>query len=184
MSGTGRIEIKNELRGVSGWLMFAVLYLFLTGLGNVYLAFVSLNSSDPSPLALPFPYMAAKAIAAMGFAVFGWYCAIRLASEKPNAPKVTIAYYGILLGVTSFFALVSYSTIRSLAAEAGFDSFVYETRTIPIMFQLIGVGAECIIWMMYFSKSKRVKNTYSLNNVEAQSSRAELAAAPSLTGDK
>ncbi len=122
---------KEKLKGIGGWLILPIIGLFLSIFFILY-DLLSTNSQYQFNA-----YIGILSSIDVGLLIFTVTCLILIFNKKKSAPKFVIAFYitNIILQGTVAFLINDYSGV---------------TRTVI-------AGA---IWIPYFIKSERVKNTF------------------------
>ena len=144
---------KKEVKGVAGWLGFFVFTLAIAVPLNLMVGISDVFSviNDPELTLDVILFVAAMdALLFAGIIFFAIYSIVLLVRQKPNAVAVAKMYL-IILFVSNLFSVVM-STITG--ESAGSD--VLDMTSGVIIRSLF----YSLIWFLYLSLSKRVKNTY------------------------
>lgn len=146
---------KKEAKGVGGWLSFFIFTLFISVILNVISGIEDVSSviSDPELLFSTklwlVPLDALLFIGLIGFTIYTIFSLIKL---KPNAVSLAKLLL-ILTFVTNLLLVIFTSVSGEQIPESGFiDS--------TLIFRSLFFG---VIWFLYLTYSKRVKNTYPIS---------------------
>ncbi|MBD3342378.1 MAG: DUF2569 family protein [Candidatus Lokiarchaeota archaeon] len=139
--------VDPELRGIGGWLVLPAIGLIvmpIVGFGALIMSF----SLFPEVVAAGYGDMyAMELVANAGLLVFAIYAATWFFKKKSNAPSVIIRFLWFSIGLSILLLIIE------ILAKA--DEFAAETAL-----QLFRDIIAAVIWIPYFSVSKRVKATF------------------------
>ncbi len=145
-------------KGIKGWLILPVIGLFLTPLLQIFYlgsTFILINSPEWEDVTTPgregYHFLFKPSIyIELGFNIlfvlFCIYLIVLLFQKKKLFPKVIITYYIItILGDLIVTSLVNQ---------------INESFSVPDVSISIPAFISSIVWIIYFKRSKRVKNTF------------------------
>ena len=141
--------MRGEARGMGGWLLFFTITLTVRPLLMLVttLATLGLMSEASSTLALGL-----VAIVTLAVAAYTAWMAYVFWTLKPNAVRSLRAYFGVLLAYCLFAALVRLIPhYPSSEISALLDGLARSA---------IGGLVYVAVWTTYFTKSRRVANTF------------------------
>ncbi|NMB66882.1 DUF2569 family protein [Candidatus Woesearchaeota archaeon] len=129
---------KEKRKGVGGWLIVWIVYSSLISL-SLLLGFLE-----------SFEFFSLLGIGAFGWMIFKF-------SQKENSvPKVCIYFLDILIAIN----ITQIIPILFEAIKGDYVEGIYLLDYVFFLFgSLITIGLN-IVWICYFKKSKRVKNTF------------------------
>jgi len=148
----------NEAKGMGGWLIVFVIAIFLRPLMVAYN--ISINFIPIIKLSNQFPFMLTfytvgklidVAICFYGFYVA--YCLFKTTSNAPSKAKLLIVFALIRAILTYIFPLFY-----------GLPNDVTKKLLTGNILGSIGILSFCVVWYLYFTKSERVKNTFTNNH--------------------
>ena len=170
----GQIKVKKEPKGLGGWLVLPIIGLFLDlvsalfGLGGVVVSQIAngylghmfdpnsasynLNSAF-STLFVMFEYIV--------LTVFSITLIVVTFRKRGIAPRLFVIYY------ICYFVIALYGVVSNFA-EPRQDDIERLTSWIGIIVGMVLAAAVPSIWIPYFLRSKRVKNTFGNLPVEPQ----------------
>lgn len=128
----------NGLVGVGGWLTYFIIGIIISIISILVYAFI--------------PPLTWWSLLDIGLAIYASYAVYLLIKIKPHAVRHTTIMLGIFL-VENLILLVMIGSSESWSSVSG-------TEDSPYSFAFRGI-VYCIIWLLYFRQSKRVKNTYT-----------------------
>lgn len=132
-------EVDDKLKGIGGWLI-------LPAIGLVFGIIIGTIEFFTLPAYYDGLYKL-ELIVYLALLALTIYAAIKFFGKKKNAPKIMIILYSVSL-VASLF-------LFGVELSVGADEFAVETGK-----QLVRDIATAVIWIPYFSISKRVKATF------------------------
>lgn len=146
--------------GFGGWLYLVAIGLVITFGSALYNLFYSylplLQNGDLATISKDDPMLGTIFILDIAINLFNiilpLYCGYLCYSLKRQFPKVMIIYYIINFIITVFYSLV----IMLISVD------LYEIDMREYIKEIFKSAVICAIWIPYFLKSKRVKNTYVL----------------------
>lgn len=129
------VSKDTKLTGIAGWLALFILGVFVVAAWNIISTIVDFSSWGLIDMAIGF---------------YGLYVGYLLVKAKPYAKRHTKIYLVIqfVLGLILLFIYFS-------------DTYYYDYYAPEFSATAIRVIVYAIIWFLYFSLSKRVKNTYT-----------------------
>jgi hypothetical protein len=130
--------------GIGGWLVFPALGLILILL--YYTVYAAANAvyapSDGAELA--------RVVLSVSVAFFALYCTVRFFQKKAQVPALMIAFYVVVLFANAL-----------VMTPAMVDSIDDHTRRHMTQgFHFVMQLAASLLWIVYFSRSRRVKATF------------------------
>lgn len=146
---------QQPLKGIGGWLIIFISSFFIRALLLIYN--ISTNYKVIIELSNQFPFMlmlySTGKLISIAICFYGFFVAYSLIKIQHDAHLKAIRYI-VLITIERFILFVSpffYGLPDSLTRELLLES-------LP---GTIGVLLFCIIWYLYFVKSRRVKNTFT-----------------------
>jgi len=150
----------NEAKGMGGWLIVFVIAIFLRPLMVAYN--ISINFMTIIKLSNEFPFMltfyTVGKLIDVAICFFGFYVAYCLFKTKINAPSKA--------KLLILFSLIQVIFLYILPLFYGLPTDVTKELLAGNILGSIGVLLFCLAWYLYFTKSKRVKNTFLNNQVD------------------
>jgi hypothetical protein len=139
-----------EPAGLGGWLILPILHMFINLAVALMTILVALTVREPPTNNESHQAVALYVLASAAIALFAIYIATRLFHKKQDVPRLMQIFY--LLVFVKF------------AASAGLQRLFPDIQ-IPGMVALsfakiLGVAIASGIWIAYFQKSVRVRNTF------------------------
>ncbi|MBP0581596.1 DUF2569 domain-containing protein [Labrys sp. LIt4] len=162
IAGQDRLDSPHPLAGpvgIGGWLILPLLdvvinpfysayeiHSVLTG-WNLLGPFVG-GAEDGRFEAARLPLLAYTFTSVVRVALAG-YCLCLMLKRSPRAPRWMIIYYAVelVLGFLDFFL---YRTVEDMLQQASSQDY----WVLPF------IAAICLIWIVYFRRSRRVANTF------------------------
>jgi magnesium-transporting ATPase (P-type) len=146
----------GELRGIGGWLMFLVLCLTIFGpiasfFAVIYLLASAGEVSNTHPEIVSF--ITVLLLLILANAIWGLVVGVRLWKVRLGAATRAKQYF--LWGSTAFSVITGFLPVIMLPPADQVDQAV----PAAILRSAIGVGFA-ILWYFYFTKSRRVANTF------------------------
>lgn len=161
-SNKNQLLLSPRVSGLGGWLILVQLGLFATIIIQVLNIFQNIipifttetwnvltSKSSINYDAFWGPTIIFEAIFNFVFLVFSLYCLVNMYQKKSILPTLMITFYSSNL----FFVIVDYILIKQIHFA---DEFQYQ----GISNDIIRAAIACIIWIPYFIKSERVRNTF------------------------
>jgi len=156
------VELKEEPRGIGGWLVLPILGLIVTliyGLVTIVRDVLPAFGRDVWPILttpgsaayhpLWAPALIFETVINIAFVVIPIVLLVIMKNKSRRLPKLMIVWYlGVLLA--QIIDLVLLSQIPMVASQTDSNDFRDLIRTV----------VTCLIWIPYFLISKRVKNTF------------------------
>lgn len=145
-----------EKRGIGGWLVLPAIGVTLNPillLVNLLSSFSTLTNPEHRLVAEEYPTVSTLT----GFEIFGnivffiiaVVLLIQFFGKQASAPKTFIWFVSLKLGLSILLLLIS-TSLWSVAPQLAVNYLV------PVF----GYGVGAAIWIPYFRRSKRVKNTF------------------------
>jgi len=144
-------KVAPELKGIGGWLLLPPLHLLLD-MGRFVWLTVSAWSAHAAALAMSGMQAAVGLFALNGLvALYALVCLVRLFEKKSYVPTMMTAFYLLIIAkaVADLAVLLIYPDLSQEPDAVYQDSMGVVQSLVP--------GA---IWIAYFHKSERVKNTF------------------------
>ena len=147
----------NEAKGMGGWLIVFVIAICLRPLMVAYN--ISINFATIIKLSNDFPFMltfyTVGKLIDVAICFFGFYVAYCLFKSKTNAPSKAklLILFSIIQVILLFILPLFYGLPMDVTKELQSGNILGS----------IGVLIFCLVWYLYFTKSKRVMNTFTDN---------------------
>jgi hypothetical protein len=145
----------KALQGIGGWLILPVLHLIMDVL-VVGLGLFAVLTSNEATNEL-FGPSALEAVSLIGFLLFSLllcfyaaYCLVKLFGWKAETPILMMGFYGLL-----FVKMAVNLRLQKQFPDAAVMKIIHQTNV-----GALGGAVAAIIWVSYFRKSVRVKNTF------------------------
>ena len=170
----GQAPHEPELQGLGGWLILPLFHLVFNA-GFVTFMFVTsfmhgYNAEPPQvggsgtgdaavrTGGIVATFAEPSMLASLGVALLGLWvilyaiiCLIRFFQKKKHVPKMMIGFYILLMSMTAANA----AAIHFFPALVESEKDVHDAYT-----GVARVLVACVIWIPYFIRSERVKNTF------------------------
>jgi hypothetical protein len=155
---SGSVPESVEPRGIGGWLILPIVHLVadVVILVLATAAGVKKSAADVHAPHATFPPGALFFILFLLFAVaicaFAIYCLVQLFQKKRDVPYL----------MTAFYLLVAIKMLVNLGLVRHFpDAQTTDAVLASAWRGFLGASAGAVVWISYFHKSARVRNTFT-----------------------
>lgn len=155
---------RDKLEGVGGWLL---VFVIINALGILYVLVRDISGFQELKGQLPelFPQLYLVLLVEIVFLGFYGYALYGICARKPKAvPLIKAALICNALITFVVFALMGAILKQYLGEALDFFQFMRESVS-GASWHIAGSFTQFAVWYLYFTNSKRVKNTFAKRNL-------------------